>query len=119
MKYALVVEGFSIPLLNSFRNKHWSAEYLAKKKTAKRLTLEAMVQGVPAAAKRRTVKIIMHGWGNGGSLPDADAPLKVGLDSLRLAGLILDDGEKGIVGMPLVEYVRSKETKTIIELEDE
>lgn len=119
MKYTLVIEGFLLPLINSVRNKFWTAEHRVKKKTTQRLVLEAMVQGVPAAQGKRSVKITMHGWGTGGGLPDRDAPLKLSLDSMKRAGLILDDGEHGIAGMPLVEFVRSKEVKTIIELEDE
>lgn len=117
MTHTLTLEGFHVPLLNSVRNKHWSAEYRAKKQTAKRLTMEAIVQRVPVASGKRKVRLTMHGWYSG-TLPDRDAPLKIFLDALVRAGLLTDDGASGLEGQALVEFVRSKEKRTVITLED-
>lgn len=88
--WTLDVPGWRPPLLNELMGRSPGVIAGIKKRAVKRIGLEAMVQGVPAAAGKRRVTFTLYGkWSKP---PDADAVLKVGLDMLVTAGLLVDDG---------------------------
>lgn len=115
--HTLTIEDWHPTLLNAVRNRHWSVEYRAKRRDAEVYALMALAQCVPVARGRRRLHMLLSGWEHGGQLPDRDGPLKVALDAMKRAGLLLDDGPAGLEGMPLVEVVRGPK-RTVITLED-
>lgn len=114
--YRLVLENHRPVLLNHVVGRHWSKLHKAKQSEAAVYFLAAAEQGVPPAKGIRSVRFHFRGWPRGGTLPDKDAPLKVALDALVLAKLLLDDGEKGLATLS-VEFSRG-DWQTIIDLED-
>ena len=115
--HTLTLDNWHPTLWNAVRGRHWSQELRAKKRDARVYEMLARVQGVPPPTGKRRVTLRLTGWERGGVFPDRDAPLKVALDALKRAGLLLDDGPRGLEGMPMVEYERGPR-RTVITLED-
>jgi hypothetical protein len=115
--HVLHLPNFHPTLLNRVIGRHWIALHRAKAHDACMYQLTALQQGIPRAAGPRKVHLTVSGWSRGGRLPDADAALKVLLDALVQAGLLLDDGPCGLVGSVQVQYLRGPR-HTTIRLED-
>jgi len=115
-RYTFIIEGWHPATLNKIM-KHWRIGVRRKREAIKLFTWSAMDLGIPKATRKRRVTLTVYGW-RCGNLPDKDAFDKVVLDSLVRSGLLMDDNEKGLEGRMQVELVRSKEKRTVIELED-
>lgn len=119
MQYELWIQRWRPPLLNQFVGRHWQALHRAKVQTADLLHVLAIQQGVPGATGLRRLALTIRLWGRQKQC-DADAPWKVLLDSLKRAGLLIDDGPLGLAGLPSLSFERVGKEKagTLILLED-
>jgi len=103
--------------LNAVRNRHWSAERAAKDRMARMIGTYALANRVPRAAGRRRAALEVT-FGPGQRRPDQDAYDKLLLDSLKLCGMLTDDGARGLEGRLAVEFKRGPEWGTLLVLED-
>lgn len=114
-RYKLVIQDWNPPLLNK-AIRHWAKAKRLKDATVALLTVEAMNQGVPVAKCKRKVRLTVTL--TTGRTPDKDGYDKCLLDCLVRSGLLTDDNHKGLEGRVEVEFLRAKEKRTVIELED-
>lgn len=105
------------PLANRWVGRHWAVKANLRKQAEQFLGWYAARAGIPKAAGKRRVRLVMTGWPNG-KLPDADAFDKVFLDAAVRSGLLLDDNAKGLEGRVGITLVRSSVVNTRVELED-
>ena len=115
--WTLTVQNWHPTRLNAVRGRHWAVEHRAKRTDAAIYRFAAIVAGCPKATGRRRVRLEMGGWRTG-KVPDKDAWAKVCLDALVRAGLLTDDGERGLEGQLEVVYHRGAKKWTRLILED-
>jgi len=103
--YLLVVPRWHPPLCNHWRGRHWSSAHKLRKQAVQLLGSYAMQPRVPQATGRRrlSVEIVLAPRQR---QPDADAYDKLLLDSLVGAGLLVDDGARGLAGRVEVSFRR-------------
>lgn len=114
-EYRLVVPNWTPPRLNQAIGCHWRKLNRLKCETIGLLTVYAREQSVPAATCRRSVRLIVT-LGPGQKTPDEDAYDKMLLDALTRAGLLIDDGKRGLKGRMAVEFKRGPQKQTEIVL---
>lgn len=85
--HQLTLAGYAVPSANVLLRCHWSRRARLVREAGERVAIEAHVQGVPRAVGRRRVSVRVTRRGGG----DVDNCLKVTLDALVLAGLLVDD----------------------------
>jgi hypothetical protein len=103
--FLLVVPKWRPPLCNSWRGRHWSVAHRLRKQATQLLGAYALERHVPRAAGRRRVSVEIVLAPRQGQ-PDRDAFDKLLLDALVGAGLLLDDGERGLAGRVEVAFRR-------------
>ncbi len=103
--FLLVVLRWHPPRCNVWRGRHWAVAHKLRKQAVQLLGVYAVQQRVPKARGRRrvSVEIVLAPRQR---QPDADAYDKLLLDSLVGAGLLLDDGARGLVGRVEVSFRR-------------
>lgn len=115
MKHTITIPGFTPVRVNEWRGRHWSVR--AKLNLGQQELIGHYGRDVPKATGQRRIALTVWGYPRGRK-PDRDAFDKDMLDSLKRLGLITDDDERGLEGRMSVEIIRSKQRKTVIELED-
>jgi len=114
--HTLEIPGWHPQRLNVLMTCHW------RKRGRLRVADDAMVKvaalnaGIPKATVKRRVKITIV-LGKGQRAGDRDAYFKSTLDSLKNAGMIVDDSRQWIDLEPIA-FERAAEMATRIELED-
>src|SRR5438045_2981311 len=103
--FLLVIPCWRPPLANHWRGRHWSVAHRLRKQATQLLGAYALAQRVPPATGQRrvSVEIVLAPRQR---QPDRDAFDKLLLDSLVAAGLLLDDGERGLAGRVEVTFRR-------------
>ena len=103
--FLLVIPKWRPPLSNDWRGRHWSVAHRLRKLSTQVLGIYALQQHVPRATGQRrvSVEIVLAPRQR---QPDRDAFDKLLLDALTGAGLLLDDGERGLVGRVEVTFRR-------------
>lgn len=117
MRYTLTILGWHPYRCNQWRGRHWGVAARLREREAEILWSSALLAGVPVAMGPRRVGLILHGWPSG-RFPDRDAFDKLLLDALVQARVLVDDGPAHLIGRVDVRYVRSRQKKTIIWLEE-
>ena len=119
MTARLFIPQWRPPLVNEWRGKHWSVAHKLRRATTDLLALYALTQGVPKATGRRRVSVEIL-LAPRMRRPDRDAFDKLFLDAMVAAGLLLDDGDRGLAGRVEVTFRRvpAAEWGTIITVED-
>ncbi len=116
MIHVLIIPGWTPVLTNHWYGRHWRTRHRLHKRQTEALSVYASLVRIPGATSPRKVRVVCHGW-KSGRLPDPDGADKLLRDSLRDSGLVIDDD---LEHMPefRVEFVRAKEKRTVITLED-
>src|SRR6266536_815947 len=107
--FLLIVPSWRPPLANSCRGRHWSVAHRLRRQTTALLGVYALQQRVPRATGRRRVSVEVV-LAPRMRQPDADAFDKLLLDSLVAAGLLVDDGDRGLAGRVEVSFRRGAGT---------
>lgn len=93
--WEFTVPGWVPPSQNPYIGPRWREAGVIKQTMAALLGCYALVAGVRRVDHRhravRHVSLVVTGWGEGRTPPDADNIVKLFLDSARRAGLIVDD----------------------------
>ena len=89
MIHTLKIPGYLPPRLNELLRAHWGYRARAQKEADQFVAIYAASDGVPRATGRWKVSLVFRG-----SRCDPDARLKLILDALVHAGLLVDDSEK-------------------------
>jgi hypothetical protein len=113
--YTFFIPGWLPPRLNRSRGRHWSAGHRLTSEAARFFATYARLAGVPAAAGRRRVTLVIV-LGKGMRGGDKDNWLKHSQDGLVRAGLVRDDSPAWLE--MAVAYERAPQWGTRVELED-
>ena len=114
-RHTLRIDGWHPTLLNRLLYKPWYAVSRRKRADTEVVCVEAIRQGVERATGRRAVTITLV-YPKGKRHCDWDAPLKVMLDALVKAQLLVDDSPAWLSSVS-VRYETGPKA-TIVELED-
>jgi hypothetical protein len=101
--HVLTIPRWRPPLTNAWRGRHWSKAHRLRRQAEELLAAYAREQGIPRAAGRRRVAVEVV-LGPRMRRADPDALDKLLLDALVNAGLLLDDGERGLAGRVAVHF---------------
>jgi len=115
--HTLTIANWHPPRLNQCFGRHWRTAHRLKTATTDILAAEAHNQNVPQATGKRRVALHLYGWRRG-VMPDLDAFSKLLCDSLKRAGLLVDDSPTWLDGLVQVTLTRSAEKKTVLILEE-
>lgn len=116
MTHTLNLHGWRPTPLNRLMRMHWAKRNRLIQEEKAVVAYEARAQEIPKAqGKRRVSLVIEHRKGR--KVPDADALLKVMLDSLVVCGLLKDDG-KDWLELGTVGYAVADRAGVVITLED-
>jgi hypothetical protein len=118
--WTFTVPNWTPALANSWSGRHFSARARATGEAADLLGAYAVAAGVPRVCEHyrpmRRVRVELRGWRRG-RVPDPDGPLKVLLDGLVRARLLVDDAAAWCRWEPPT-VVRSAVRETVVTLED-
>lgn len=118
--WVVTVPDYTPPSLNQILGCGPGKRGKLKRECANFFAVYASLAGVPVASAsggvKRRVLFTFHGWPRG-QFPDPDNMLKVPLDALRAAALIVDDSQAWCE-WERPAFVRSGVRKTVIELFD-
>lgn len=112
--YFLVIPDWRPTLANELVGKHWAKAGRLKAADRELVAGYAVKQGIPKAAGRRRVDVMICGPFRG-RMPDPDAPLKSLLDALVKAGLLVDDSAEWCeLGVVSVDRAKRYETTVLL-----
>lgn len=110
----LTLEGFLPHSVNQLVGGHWGQGAQAKGADMLRIRLECVAQGIERARGRRRLSVVFVQ--RMGRLADPDNRLKILLDGLVAAGVLIDDSQEWLQ-LGTVEVIRGpgKSTRCILE----
>jgi Holliday junction resolvase RusA-like endonuclease len=102
--------------LNKLLTRNWRAAYGRKKQDREMVAIAALASGIPKAIGKRRIELeVILGPRQRGC--DPDSYWKSLLDSLKHAGMIVDDSKNYVVLEP-VKYIRGKTAQMRVYLSD-
>lgn len=113
-RWEIAIAGWVPPSLNRLVYRHWAAARRIKKAAMEVVILHCHVAGVPRATGRRRVSVAVTVKQKSHAI-DPDNALKVLLDALVRAGVLVDDSARWCELGPVTVAVGAKGTRLTVE----